>query len=114
MGFAFDTSKPAPGPYRLPYDNERRTRIYFEHPFRDCTTVCEMSPDLEEATDATMRLFAASWEMRKALARLLAAKDEKDLHGETDRYRALKDGAWGDARAALAKADGQRADRTAK
>lgn len=67
MPFAFDTSKAAPGPYRMPFENELRCRVYFKHPFRDCTTVCECSPDLEEATDATIRLLSGAPDMLQAL-----------------------------------------------
>ncbi len=55
-----DTKTPLMGPFRLPNENERRTRLMFCHPYKDCVDVCEMNPDLEEKTDATMRLFAAS------------------------------------------------------
>ncbi len=66
-----DTSKPAPGKWRMPNDSERRTRIYIDPPFRDCTTLAEFSPDLEEYTDASMRLCCAAPEMAQALKRLV-------------------------------------------
>ncbi len=58
---------PAPGPYRMPTENERRCRLYLEKPFRDCLDLCEVHPDLEEATDPTMRLLASSWDMYQLL-----------------------------------------------
>ncbi len=67
-----DTTTPAPGPYRMPTENERRCRIYLEKPFRDCIDLCEVHPDLEEATDPTMRLLASSWEMHQLLRAILA------------------------------------------
>lgn len=65
--FTFDTSKPVPGEFRMPDDTERRTYVYFKQPFRDCTTLCEVNPDLEEYTDATMRMIVASPDCLKAL-----------------------------------------------
>ncbi len=65
--FAVDTTQPVPGPYRMPTENERRCRIYLKHHFQDCTDLCEVHPDIAEHTDATMRLLAASWDMRELL-----------------------------------------------
>ncbi len=39
--------------------------------------------------------------LRAALERLVMAKNEKDRHGDTPVYQALKKGAWEAARAAL-------------
>ena len=39
--------------------------------------------------------------LRAALERLLRAKNEKDAHGDTPVYQALKAGAWDEARAVL-------------
>jgi hypothetical protein len=68
-----DVTRPAPGPWRMPTDCERRCRVYFANAFRDCIDVCEVNPDLEETTDATMRLIAAAPELldacREALRR---------------------------------------------
>lgn len=66
-----DTRQPCLGPFRLPNDNERRTRLMLVRPFRDCTDVCEMNPDLEEKTDATMRLFRDAPRMLALLERML-------------------------------------------
>lgn len=41
--------------------------------------------------------------LRAALSALVAAKDEKDAHGDTPRYRELKAGAWDRAREVLAE-----------
>lgn len=85
MSLSIDTSTPAPGPYRLPTDEEKRTRIYFKIPFRDCTTVCEMNPDLEEANDATMRLFIASHDMHNLLNSLLVTHKGTKIGMEAER-----------------------------
>jgi hypothetical protein len=66
-GFSIDTSTPAPGPYRMPTDAEPRCRVYFTTPFRDCPTVCEVCPDLENYTDATMRMICCGPEMMDLL-----------------------------------------------
>lgn len=66
-----DTRTPCLGPFRLPNDNERRCRLIFKVPFRDCVDVCEMNPDLEEKTDATMRMFRESPNMLRVLKCLL-------------------------------------------
>lgn len=41
--------------------------------------------------------------LKAALSLLVAAKDEKDLNGETAKYRELKAGAWDGAREVLAQ-----------
>jgi hypothetical protein len=71
--FAVDTTRPAPGPWRMPTDCESRTRVYFKTPFRDCPTVCEVCPDLGEHSDATMRLIAVAHDLLD-LANHMAAK----------------------------------------
>jgi hypothetical protein len=71
--FAVDTTTPAPGPWRMPTDTENRCRVYFKVPFKDNTSICEVSPDLEENTDASMRLIVASHEFL-ALAKQLIAE----------------------------------------
>ncbi len=43
--------------------------------------------------------------MREAGVRLLRAKDEKDAHGDTPVYQALKCGTWTDLRGAIQQAD---------
>jgi hypothetical protein len=68
-----DTSQPAPGPWRMPTDAERRCRVYFRSAFRDCIDVCEVNPDLEETTDATMRLIAAAPDLLAACEAALAS-----------------------------------------
>ncbi len=72
MGLSIDTSKPAPGPWRMPNENERRCRVHFKRAFRDCVDVCEVNPDLEETTDATMRLIVAAPDLAAAARGLLA------------------------------------------
>ena len=47
-------------------------------------------------------LKADNERLRAALERLVMAKNEKDRHGDTPVYQALKKGAWEAARAALA------------
>lgn len=42
-------------------------------------------------------------DLREALAKLVAAKDEKDANGETSTYREMKAGAWERARVILTK-----------
>ncbi len=83
MSFDIDTSKPATGPYRMPTENEPRTRIYFKTPFRDCPTVCELCPDLQEFTDPTLRLLAASWDMRELIKE---ASGTGDLMSRIDEF----------------------------
>ncbi len=70
--FSVDTSEPVPGPYRMPTENERRCRVYLKKHYRDCVDLCEVHPDIAERTDATMRLFVASWDMRELLKRIVA------------------------------------------
>ena len=55
----------------------------------------------ENAQDKIARLRAENEKLRAALERLLRAKNEKDAHGDTPVYQALKAGAWDEARAAL-------------
>lgn len=97
-GFAVDTTKPAPGPWRMPTDAERRCRVYFAKPFRDCIDVCEVNPDLEETTDATMRVIAAAPDM---LAALRATQTWMELHPVSPEL-------YGQVKAAIAKAEGKR------
>ena len=52
---------------------------------------------MEERT----RLTSENAKLRAALERLLRAKNEKDAHGDTPVYQALKAGAWDEARAAI-------------
>lgn len=47
-----------------------------------------------------------------ALNQLVEAKDEKDKHGETARYQALKVGAWNNARTVLKEAREMKTIRT--
>ena len=48
-----------------------------------------------------LRLTEDNAKLRAALERLVMAKNEKDRHGDTPVYQALKKGAWEAARAAL-------------
>ena len=102
-GFAVDTTKPAPGPWRMPRDTERRCRVYFAKPFRDCIDVCEVNPDLEETTDATMRVIVAAPDMLEALRAVLSVMEDPLRHLDLNRERA-------DVlvRAAIAKAEGRK------
>ncbi len=76
MSFEFDISQPVPGPYREPRDGERRTRLYLENHWQDCTDLAELNPDLAQYTDATMRLLAASWRMRELLREIVKHGDD--------------------------------------
>jgi hypothetical protein len=80
--FHCDTSTPAPGPWRLPNDNERRTQVMFVHPFKDCPSVCELNPDLQEYTDPTMRLIMVAPEMLLLLQHVVSQWDigQHDAH----------------------------------
>jgi hypothetical protein len=85
-----DVNTPAPGPWRMPTDNERRCRIYFQRSFRDCVDVCEVNPDLEETTDATMRVIVAAPELLAACDAALAWFDQRTVPGAEDVVAALR------------------------
>lgn len=86
----------------MPTDAERRCRVYFAKPFRDCIDVCEVSPDLEERTDATMRVIAAAPDMLAAMKSYI----ETRLRG-FDADPRDEDGAFEAMRRAVAKAEGR-------
>jgi hypothetical protein len=67
-----DTSTPVPGPWRMPTDAEPRTQVQLMYPWRDCTSVCAVNPDLEERNDATMRQICAAPEAVRLCRDLLA------------------------------------------
>ena len=52
-------------------------------------------------------------ELAEAIRALVAAKDEKDKHGETERYRVMKEGGWKQARAVLTRLDGRPTEKDA-
>ena len=56
----------------MPTDAERRTRVHLMYAWRDCTTVCDVNPDLEERNDATMRQICAAPEAVQLCRDLLA------------------------------------------
>lgn len=61
--------------------------------------ICDLRKKLEAAERR------AAW-LESILGRLVAAKREKDRHGETHMYEALKAGAWEEAKEALAAKEG--------
>lgn len=64
----------------------------------------EVKRQYDQNTEKIIRVAALEVEnekLRAALERLLRAKNEKDAHGDTPVYQALKAGAWDEARAVI-------------
>ena len=64
-------------------------------------TVSQLKAAVWSDSEECKLLTAEVERLRVALERLLRAKNEKDAHGDTPVYQALKAGAWDEARAAL-------------
>ncbi len=79
MTFACDTDTLPPGGWRMSNENERRNRIFFRQPFRDCRDVCEVHPDLEEKTDVVMRVIAIAPELLACAIAVLNNPGEAEL-----------------------------------
>ncbi len=66
-----------------------------------CFDTCKCGAVVVSSATAVAALKADNERLRAALERLVMAKNEKDRHGDTPVYQALKKGAWEAARAAL-------------
>ena len=64
-------------------------------------TVSQLKAAVWSDSEECKLLTAEVERLRAALERLLRAKNEKDAHGDTPVYQALKAGAWDEARAVL-------------